>query len=73
MTEDMFHEKAFARVDSTLTKAEVNVLLADVYTEEGVEMWWQTFNRNLGLTPNLAWEEGMESDVYDEAERLADG
>lgn len=59
------------------TVEQINRLLAQVYTDVGVLMWWKSRNRNLhGATPqelfNIGGDYGLQQ-VLAEAERVAGG
>jgi hypothetical protein len=58
------------------TVERINQLLGEVYTDDGIDIWWRARNRNLGRLTPLALFSGSDEDrgrVLAEAERLAGG
>lgn len=62
-------------VTDTPTVERINQLLSEVYTEEGIKIWWQSPNRNLhGLRPDRIFQGDTMFTAFavlHEAERVA--
>lgn len=55
-----------------VTEADIRAVLAGTYTPEGIEIWWNAPNVNLGhLSPARAFELADLRYVLAEAERVA--
>lgn len=49
----------------------INLILAGSYTELGIKAWWKKERFQLGgLSPEIAWHQGMKKEVYDLAYSL---